>query len=170
MRTIKLSTPWIAGLLAMIVSGGLAADEVYRWVDENGVVHFSDSAEGIPNAEVVDVPSDPPSQALTMPPTTPAAPQAEAEADAEAGAEAESEPSYAQQRRDARAEARRKAAEERQQVEATCMEARSRVATLEPSTNVLVEADDGTVTRLEDDKRLELLAEAKAYIAQNCGN
>jgi hypothetical protein len=159
MRTSKLSLPLIAAALVAIAPGSLAADEVYRWVDEDGVVHFSDSAEGIPNdAEVIDVPSESRGQAETMPPATTTAPQAE------------EGPSYAQQRRDERAEARRKAAEERQQIEATCAEARSRVAALEPSTHVLVEGEDGTVKRLEDDARLELLDEAKAYIAQNCNN
>jgi hypothetical protein len=164
MRTKKLSMQLIATALAIVVSGGLAGGEVYRWVDEDGVVHFGDSAEGIPNAEIVNVPSGPSRQAEALPPTTPAAPQAEAEA------ETENEPSYAQQRRDARAEARRKAAEERQQIEANCAVARNRVAALEPSTRVLVEDDDGTVTRMDDDRRLELLDEAKAYIANNCGS
>jgi hypothetical protein len=150
----------IAAALVIVVSGGLAAGEVYRWVDEDGVVHYGDRAEGIPNAEVVDVPSQPSGQTDALPPTTPAAAQAEAE----------NEPSYAQQRRDARAEARRKAAEERQQIEANCAVARNRVAALEPSTRVLVEDDDGTVTRMDDDRRLELLDEAKAYIARNCGS
>ena len=160
MRTTKLSLQWVAAALAMAMTAGLLADEVYRWVDEDGVVHFGDRAQGIPNAEVVNVPSGPSRQAEAPPPTTPAAPQAEAD----------SEPSYAQQRRDARAEARRKAAEERRQIEATCTEARSRVAALEPSTKVLVEDEQGNVVRMEDERRLELLHEAKAYIANNCGS
>lgn len=157
MRTIKLSLPLIAALAAC-VPGSLAAGEVYRWVDEDGVVHFSDSAEGIPNAEMVDDPSSPPGRAESLPPTTPAAPQAGDQA------------SYAQQRRDERAKARRKAAEESQRIEVTCAEARSRVAKLEPSTRVIVQDEDGNVTRLDDNRRLELLDEAKAYIAQNCGS
>ncbi|MGD9264679.1 MAG: DUF4124 domain-containing protein [Lysobacterales bacterium] len=160
MRIKKLSMQFIAAALAILVSGGLAASEVYRWVDEDGVVHFGDRAEGIPNAEVVDVPSKPSRRTDAPPPTTPADPQAEAE----------NEPSYAQQRRDARAEARRKAAEERQQIEASCAVARERVAALEPSTKVLVEDEGGNVVRMDDDKRLELLAEAKAYVAKNCGS
>jgi hypothetical protein len=160
MRTTKLPKQLIAAALAIAVSSGLAGSEVYRWVDEDGVVHFGDRAEGIPDAEVVDVPSEPSRQTDTLPPTTLAAPQAEAE----------NEPSYAQQRRDARAEARRKAAEERRQIEANCAVARDRVAALEPSTRVMVEDEEGNVVRMDDDRRLGLLDEAKAYIAENCGS
>jgi hypothetical protein len=154
MRTISLSL--FAAALAIAATGGLAAGEVYRWVDEDGVVHFGDRAEGIPGAEVVNVPSGPAAPAEAPPPATPAAQQAE------------DGPSYAQQRREERAEARREAAEERQQLEAVCAQARSRVAALEPSTRVMVEDADGNVVRMDDNERLELLDDAKAFIAKNC--
>ncbi len=34
----------------------------------------------------------------------------------------------------------------------------------------MVKAEDGTVTRMDDNVRLETLNEAKTYIAKNCNN
>jgi len=159
MRTGLLLLPLITGMLAVAIPDSLDADEIYRWVDDDGVVHFTDSEKGIPEAEMINIRSAPPKQAQSLA----TVPEAAATPD-------EPAKSYAQQRRDERAEARRQAAEERQQIKATCEEARKRVATLEPSTHVLVEDKGGKVTRLDDDKRLELLDEAKSYISRNCNS
>jgi len=35
--------PWTAALCALSLAGAVAAQEVYRWVDENGEIHYSES-------------------------------------------------------------------------------------------------------------------------------
>lgn len=159
MRTGILLLPLITGTLAIAVPDSPGADEIYRWVDDDGIVHFTDSAEGVPDAEIIDIRSTPPKQSQSL------VVAAEGKATSEAPAE-----SYAQQRRDERTEARRQAAEERQQIEANCQDARERIATLEPSPRVQIKGEDGTITRLDDDKRLELLDDAKSYIGRNCNS
>ena len=41
-------------LAGLALSLAAASQEIYRWVDKNGVVHYSDQP-GSPNAELIDV-------------------------------------------------------------------------------------------------------------------
>lgn len=158
MRIKVILIPLLLSVAAFLAPVSWAGDEIYRWVDEDGVVHFGDNAEGNPDAELVEVrgttginASPPPPAGAVSPAETP-----------------QPEVSPAQQKRDERAERRKEAAERQQQVAATCKVARERVATFEPSTRVIVRDEDGTVSRMDDEQRLSLLEEAKAYIAENC--
>ena len=152
MRTKVILISLLLGVTAALLMEPLAGEEVYRWVDEDGVVHFDDQPGE--NKEAVQVDSQSGVGGDQAPaPAYPAKP---------------SEPSLAQQKRDERAERRQEAAEQRSAVEQGCAQARQRVEMLEPSPRVMVENEDGSISRLEDEKRLELLDEAKAFIAKNC--
>ena len=59
---------WMALLMAFAVTSG--ASEMWRWVDENGVVHFSDRPH--PGAERMDMR---PAQTFTAPPVEPRPPR-----------------------------------------------------------------------------------------------
>lgn len=148
--------------LALLTLAADATGQVYRWVDENGVVHYGDRAPQGVEATLVGVKPN------TVPISRPEPAASDAEGAAEAEGEAAESLSYAEQRRRERAERRQeqeKAARERQ---ANCDAMRSRKAFLEPSPRVLVEDEDGTTRRLDDDERLRLLSEANAYLAENC--
>ena len=132
----------------------LAEDEVYRWVDNNGVVHFGDRPPEDGVAESVSIPQS-------------AVVSAETTAN-DAEKTAEPQPSVAQQLRDERAETRRETEERNRVIAEACAQRRTLVSQLEPSTRVMVKMEDGTVTRLDDNLRLETLNEAKTYIAGNC--
>jgi hypothetical protein len=152
-------------VMVLVISAGLlpvpeavAEGEVYRWVDENGVVHFGDRAEGNASAEVVQMENSP---ARTSPPA--------AAASSEAGNDPDgASPSYAQTLRDERAAKRQEAAEKQKTIAANCKRSREAVAQLEPSPRVMVRNEDGSVTRLDDNERLKALNQAKTYIAENC--
>ncbi len=67
--------------IAVLVTGAVFA-QAYRWVDEDGVVHYSDRPE--PGAEPVDLPTTrPPSRPsrIAAPPSRPIRPQAVAPAE-----------------------------------------------------------------------------------------
>jgi hypothetical protein len=65
---------WISILLLVLLAKGVAANEIWRWVDENGVVQYSDRPR--PGAERVDLR---PVQSYQAPATpAPANPQASA--------------------------------------------------------------------------------------------
>jgi hypothetical protein len=135
-----------------------AKDEIYRWVDENGLVHFDDQPDPQGRAEQIDVQSS--SGISAQPAATPAVTGTDP---AQAPA-----PSYAQQRRDERAEARRKAAQEQEVYDEACAQRRQLVAQMAPSTRLMATNEDGEVVRMDDNDRLEILDEAKTYIAANC--
>lgn len=155
---IKTSWPVLLAVLATMAPLQLAGEEVYRWVDADGVVHFGDKTSANPDAERVEI--QPGGDAGLG-----AAPAVES---METDSSYNSQASRAQQQRDERAARRELAAERQRQAASACTEARQRVAKLEPSPRVLEEQADGSVKRMDDDRRLELLAEAKAYIADNC--
>ena len=154
MRIATILMAIFISILVLSATDAIADDEIYRWVDENGVVHFGNHPGGQAGVEKIDIPE---SQINN---TQPAA--------TTASGDTSQEPSYAQQRRDERAKIHKEAAEKEQAIAAGCAQRRQLVAQLEPSTRVMVRLEDGTVTRMDDNKRLDTLAEAKAYIAENC--
>ena len=80
----------------------------------------------------------------------------------------EAQPSYAQQLRDERAENRRISADKQREIIDLCERHRQVEATLEPMPRVIVQNEDGSVERMDDNVRLEKLAVSKAFIAENC--
>ena len=132
----------------------LAEDEVYRWVDNNGVVHFGDRPPEDGVAESVSIPQS-------------AVVSAETTAN-DAEKTAEPQPSVAQQLRDERAAARQEREAKAEVTDEMCQQARDVVTQLEPSPRVNVTHEDGTVTRMDDGDRLETLGKAKAFVAENC--
>ena len=157
MRIATIFTIILFATLVLLAAQAVANDEIYRWVDENGVVHFGDRPDGQTNSEVIEIKSDPGTSvpAYSAPTATDSSQQ---------------EPSAAQQIRIDRAEKRKEAAEKQEAIAAGCEQRHQLVAQLEPSTRVIVEYEDGTIGRLDDNERLETLAEAKAYIAEKCDN
>ena len=154
MRIATILTTVFISTLLLSAMDAVAEDEIYRWVDEHGVVHFGNRPDGQAGVEKVDIPE------TRINSSQPAA--------TTASGDTSQEPSYAQQRRDERAKIHKEAAEKEQAIAAGCAQRRQLVAQLEPSTRVMVRLEDGTVTRMDDNKRLETLGEAKAYIAENC--
>ncbi len=136
----------------------MAGNEIYRWVDENGVVHFGEQPPEKGNAQSVSVQQSAGMDANPSTDTTPANPEDPLEP----------QPSVAQQRRDERAEKRAEREENERIIAEACTQRRTLVSQLEPSTRVMVRMEDGTVTRLDDNVRLETLNEAKTYITNNC--
>ncbi len=134
----------------------MAGDDVYRWVDENGDVHYSDKSPEQIKAEIVEI------QTAPDPANQPVANSA--------AVTSPQQPSAAQQQREERALKRKESASKQQALEASCKQRREYVSQLEPSTRVMVRAEDGEVYRLDDNERLKALDEAKSYISANCDN
>ncbi len=153
----------VTAAVCLAAAGAWAETEVYRWVDKDGVVHFGDQEPRAGKAEIVPIQPAPDSTGQPAVPEKPAAGAAQPAQKA-----AEPEPTYAQKKRSERAKRRQEAAEQRQKVQAECERAQQMVTQLEPSTRVMVRLKDGTVTRLDDNKRIEMLNDAKGYISRNC--
>ncbi len=154
----KLPLPLFLCLaLSMAAGYTLAADVIYRWVDESGVVHFGDRPPAGVEATIVDARHPPASQPAPEP-------------DQQDPVEEAAEPtlSYAEQRRQERAERRREFNEQQRQNEAECERMRRQLEWVEPSPRVLVNDEDGNPRRLTDQEREDLINEARSFIAENC--
>ena len=158
MRVMAILVPVVLTVLAVSAPNICAGGEIYRWVDKNGVVHFGDRPPANAEADRVSIQPSKISNTATSSDSSSGDPYAPAT----------SEPSVAQQLRDARAEKRAEAAENKRIVAEACAQRRTIVSQLEPSTRVMVRSEDGTVTRMDDEVRIETLNEAKAYISANC--
>ena len=143
------------GTLTVWAPQSAAQEDIYRWVDDNGVVHFGDRPPEQTDVEKISVP-----QSETQPSAV-SAPVSQQEAQ-------DPQPNIAQQNRDARAEARREDEAKAKVTAKSCEKAREVVFQLEPKPRVMVTHEDGTVTRMDDNDRLETLGKAKAFIAGNC--
>jgi hypothetical protein len=141
--------------LALSTTQTVAEEQIYRWVDKDGVVHFEPRPKGHVDAQVVELMEAPDYDSQSNP--EPSSPYA-----------VNPQPSYAQKLREERVHVRKEAAEKQKEMDVLCKNNRDRVATLEPSTRVMYKQEDGTVIRMDDNDRLEKLGESKAFLAENC--
>lgn len=144
----------VAGLcLAFLCVLPVQAADLYKWVDENGTVHFGENPP--PGVKAVPVSVD-------LEPAPAKDPYPDASSDGE--------PSAAEQQRQARAERRQAQREEAERIAAQCAQQQQVLDQLEPRPNVLVQNEDGTTTRMNDDERLRRIEEARSFIRNNCRN
>ena len=154
MRQALLVSGFVAVLLLVNSTYSHAAPDIYRWVDDEGVVHFSEQAPTNVEAEKVDTRVDESSGV---------------EFDTESSSASDNgAPNMAEQLREERAEARFKASEKRTRIEASCEQAKAVIAQLEPFPRVMTVNEEGETVRMDDNVRLEKLGAAKDYVAANC--
>lgn len=163
MRKAINRTGILIATLALSTSVIMAEEKIYRWVDADGVVHFGEMPNDQFDSKEVKVKKDP-EYVLPPPVQTPAT----TEATTGSASEADEEVSYAQQRRDQRAKQRKEAAEKKAEVAESCDLHQKLVTQLEPMTRVIVQREDGTVERMDDDERVKQLKKSKDFIAENC--
>ena len=139
----------------LLAAGSASAETIYRWVDEDGNVHFGGTPPAGVETTIVGEPVD--SGGLAVPQHETATPD-----------EGDAELSYAEQRRRERTELREAAAREQLALDEQCTTMRKRRAELEPRTGVIYMNEDGEPVRMDDELRLARLEEAKTFLAENC--
>jgi hypothetical protein len=157
MRMATIFIPVLTTALLLSATETMAQEEIYRWVDKDGVVHFGNQPGEQADAELVEI-------------QTPPANSTQTNSEPESAEPGHSQPTYAQQQRDERATNKKEAAERKEMVDHLCEQTRQVVARLEPMPRVMVTKEDGTTIRMDDNDRLEKLGEAKQFIAENCDN
>lgn len=135
----------------LILAGGLQAQDMYKWTDENGVVHFSDKKPAGMDVQAQNIPAGPPLQGAN--------PYAQPE---------ENTVSPGQQRREEIASQGQQAREKSAAREAQCAQIRSEINRLEPNRRVFVTNDKGETERMDDVERAGRVAELKSQFARNC--
>ena len=145
--------------------------EMYRWTDENGVVHFTDERPPGQNVEVIPIPSSDEKGIGVSNTPAPSGDGEAAEVAAEVAAEDEAMEealSPGEERRREMAQRREKILEARAENEKECAAKRAEVEQLEPARRVYFTNEQGEVERMDDQERVDKVAEAKSYIAANC--
>jgi hypothetical protein len=158
--------------LANALSGSAVAADLYSWTDENGVLHYGDMPPNGQSVQAVkDKASPPPStyEANSVPDSTRADTAIDAMA-GENGEGAEDSPpqSFADARREQIAKNRKERREAQAEMDRMCEIHRKTLANIEPSRRVMYKNEKGEVMRMDDDQRIAMVKESKAFIAKNC--
>ncbi len=153
MREVKCLKFVFVSVFMLMAAEAIAQDTIYRWVDDKGVVHFGDRPVNRTNVEEIDLHPNNPTVS---------------DVERDAIYPSRSEPSFAQQQREERANNRAVAQEKAKVLAADCRQRRALLAKLEPTSRILIRDENGEVHRMDDNKRLAAIADAKAYIAENC--
>jgi len=132
MRFVKSLKAVFLAVFVLTAMHALAKDVVYRWVDDQGVVHFGDRSSASSDAEEVKLKTPEPANG-----------QPASEPDSAFIAPQPTTPSRAQQQRDERARNREKAAKKKAAIATLCDQNRRIVARLEPRPRVMVTGKDG---------------------------
>ena len=155
-------------ILTLCIALSASAAEVYTWTDENGVQHFSDTPrEGgaMQTLQVDEIYRPGSSDAYSAPEAAPEQPPA---MPGQAEAEAEAPKTAAEARREAMAENRSQRREQQAETERLCALHRQRLEQMEPARRVFFTDESGEQVRMDDDQRMALIDESRAYVDSNC--
>lgn len=140
--------------LGLVLAVPLQADEIYKWVDEDGVTHYSQQPPPSGDAARVGV-DTPPEEEV----------QRERQEMEETGERLEAQ---REERRETEEQAREDASE-REQREQRCADLRSSLEKLTENRRLLVPDGEGGVRRLPEEERQERVTERRRQIEEECG-
>ncbi len=150
MKTRKVAAVLL--IAGMLFAATASAQQVYRWVDENGRVHFSDKPPTDAKAETVDIEIKPTDLEATL------RANAELQRRVEAGKlEREDDKAFAAEQE--RYEAR---------LAESCRQARDRVAAIESARRLSTVDEQGNRVVYDEERRAAALTEARRQVADWC--
>ncbi len=143
--------------LAMTVSAAVFADDIYKWTDANGDVHYEDRPSGEPSEERLQ---------FSYNRTNSTALEQRVQARRDAGATRREAREEAQAEQRIAAETRAAAEEKR----ARCQTYRAKLKTMLESRRVYREDEAGERTYLDETARAEARTKAEELIKETCDN
>ena len=148
-------------VLVVLFSSQLAAEKIYKWVDEKGQIHYASQKPAGQEVETVKLKKVPKAAPKAVPE---AASEAEDESSDAANPEVDSEVEAA-----AKAAAKAKLAEaDKINNKKQCELARKNYAALNATVRVLRTNDKGESVRMTDDERVNAMQAAQQAIKQYC--
>lgn len=150
----------LAALACSLMASTAVWAEVYRWTDENGVTHFSQTPPPPgQEAEIEDVPE-----------SEPAGGEAEvAGIDFDGpGGTVDEEMSAADLRRQEIAESSDQRQSDREALAALCRQTRNRLEQIEPNRRVYYTDEDGEAVRMDDEERVNEVEQLRGFLDANC--
>lgn len=152
-----------AALLPLLLLSGLMAPclvqagEIYKWVDDNGVIHFGDRPPQQARASVETI--DPQLRQSGV------GPGGTADSGLEVNEQGET---LAQQRREEISQTREESRLSQEQLQSACDYHRKELARFEPARRITYTNDEGEVVRLDDDQRMALVETSRGFLDQYC--
>jgi len=170
--TIVIFLTCMAALQLGVFSGNAVAGEVFRWTDENGVVHYGDRPPEGQKTQTIGIPqahrSGNAGSSQSPDEAPPGSDSSAADAPNASGEQDDPPLSLADQMREQMAANRKEKRESREEMERMCAKHRSRLTQIEPARRVFYTDENGQSVRMDDDVRMSLIEEDKTFIAQNC--
>lgn len=146
-------------LVALLVGSPLVSAQVYKWTDENGVTHYSQ----VPppedqEASIEDIPAEPENAGIGLP------------TDENLGNPATNpgQPSAADLRRQQIARSGDQREAEQMDIESLCARTRAQLDEIEPNRRVYYTDDKGETVRMDDQERVDQVAQLRAILDTNC--
>lgn len=150
----------LAALTCCLMASTAVWAEVYRWTDENGVTHFSQTPPPSgQEAEIADVPDSEPAEGE--------AEVAGIDFDGTARTVNE-EMSAADLRRQEIAESSDQRQSDREALAALCRDTRNRLEQIEPNRRVFFTDEDGETVRMDDEERVDEVEQLRSFLDANC--
>jgi hypothetical protein len=140
--------------MTVLIYAPLGHGAIYKWVDKQGVTHFSDAPPEGGRYETV-----------TQPRLSPADPDAQRQLDELLKSQKQTEEDQQQKKKDQMQDAKAEAARAD-----SCREAKERLAILKsrPGSRIMITAPDGTQRRLTEEEYQDRLAETQKQVADFC--
>lgn len=151
-RSGMMRCAW-ALLLGTGLAGPIAAAEIYKWVDEDGVTHYTQEPPPSSDASRVDVTQRD---------------QAEVKREQQEMERTEADLEAAREQRRASEKKAKQAEQEQARREKRCAQLRENVEKLATRRRLLVPDGEGDVRRLSEEERKQRLAERRAEIEAHC--
>lgn len=158
----KKALPLIGSVLLIAISGQTSADQIYRWVDDNGVVNYTQLKPRDAEAQAINTQGGATQAARTPPPAAAPAPVVDP---------ATGQPLSPQQEQMLEG---LRAAEQARQVEIAkiraenCQQSKDVLARLTVKSRIRVRGDDGEYRIMPEDERQSRISEAQQNIALFC--
>ncbi len=156
-------------LIAGLISADVLASEVYSWTDKDGVIHFGDTAPAGQAVQVIDLPESRQADPADSTPAVDATRESTRDVEEGTVLPQAAEPLTAgQEKRKEMAENREEHRKAQAEAALLCQKHRRRLVQMEPSRRVFYTDEAGETVRMDDDERMGMIEEDKAFIADNC--
>lgn len=143
------------GILAGVLSGAVLASDIYKWTDENGIVHYVDRPSGAASEEVI---------VLSSNPTDPERVQARVESRADSSAALTNDEAAAAKQEPTEEELRAKARERAEK----CTMYKERLQNFVTSRRLYREDESGERVYLDEEEMRAARAKVQGQVVEFC--
>ncbi len=160
MKFMTLRSSWQSSLLCLLLSySAQGMGSIYKWVDENGNVHYGSQRPAESSAEKMSVDMHAPQDTSTY--NRPGQKDKTAPADGAEGETAEKEKAEDEEKKPM-------TAAEKKKLQAACQQARKQLATMQAKGQIRVRDKDGSTSYLSQEQKDSRIKQLRDAVAKKC--